>query len=61
LWSVNCKYFILNIIGQQAYQLIDKIQMHPAARGALVAVKRRAMNRSTKLRMSLYLYMQLIN
>jgi hypothetical protein len=61
LWSVNCKYFIPNVISQQAYQFIDKIYMHLTASGTLVTVKRRAMNQSIKLRTSPYLYMQLIN
>jgi hypothetical protein len=47
LWSVNCKYFIPNVIGQQACRFIGKIRMRIAARSAPVAVKRKAVNRST--------------
>jgi hypothetical protein len=52
LWSVNCNY-IPNVIGQQAYWFIVKIRIRLAADGAPVAVKRRAVNRWTKVRASL--------
>jgi hypothetical protein len=50
LWAVNCNYFIPNVIGQQAYWVIGKIRMRPAAGGAPVA-----MNRSTNVKASLYI------
>jgi hypothetical protein len=34
----------------------SRIRMRPAARGAPVGVKRRAVNRSTKVRTSLYIH-----
>jgi hypothetical protein len=49
LWSVNCRYFIPIVIGHQSYWFIGKTRMHLAARGEPVAVKRRAMNQSTKI------------
>jgi hypothetical protein len=48
MWSVNCNYFIPNVIGQQAYWFIGKIRMRFAAGGAPAAVKRRAVNPPTK-------------
>jgi hypothetical protein len=36
LWSVNCNYFISNVIGQEAYWFIGKIHMRLAAGGAPV-------------------------
>jgi hypothetical protein len=54
---------ILNIIGHQAYWFIGKIHMRLAAGGAPVAIKRRAMNQSTKFKNSvcvcvcMYVYM----
>jgi hypothetical protein len=53
LWSVNCNYFIPNVIGQQAYLFTGKICMRLAAGSAVIAVKRIAVNRSTKLRTAL--------
>jgi hypothetical protein len=50
---VNCNYFIPNDICQQAYWIIGKICMRLAAGDAPVTVKRRALNRSTKVRTSL--------
>jgi hypothetical protein len=49
LWSVNCNYFIRNVIGQQESWFIGKIRIRLAAGGAPVAVKRRVVNRSTKI------------
>jgi hypothetical protein len=51
---MNCNYFIPNVISQQAYRFIDKIRMHLATVGAPVALQRRAVNRSTKIRTSLF-------
>jgi hypothetical protein len=53
LWSVNSNYFIFNVIGQLVYWFMGKIRMRFAAGGAPVAVKHRAVNRSTKVRISL--------
>jgi hypothetical protein len=44
---------IPNVIGHQAYWFIGKIRMGLVAGGAPVVVKRRAVNRSTKVRTSL--------
>jgi hypothetical protein len=55
LWSVNCNYFVPNVTGQDAYWFIGKIRLHPAADDAPVAMKRRAVNRSTKIRTSPYI------
>jgi hypothetical protein len=55
LWSVNCNDFIPNVIGQQAYWFIGKIHMRLAASSALVTIKCRSMNQSTKVRTSLYM------
>jgi hypothetical protein len=54
LWSMNCKYFIPNVIGLQAYWFIGKIGMYLATSSAPVAVKSRAVNCSTKTRTSLW-------
>jgi hypothetical protein len=53
-WSMNCNYFITNVIGQQVYWFICKILMNLAAGGALVAVNCRALSWSTKVKSSLY-------
>jgi hypothetical protein len=42
LWSVNCNYFIPNVICQQAYWITGKIRMRLGANRAPVTVKRRA-------------------
>jgi hypothetical protein len=47
---VNINYFILNVIGQQAYWFTGKIRMRLAAGGAQFALKRRALKRPTKVR-----------
>jgi hypothetical protein len=52
LWSVNCN-FIPNVIGQQAYWFIGNIRIRLAAGSSPVTVKRRAVNRSTKVKTSL--------
>jgi hypothetical protein len=46
----------LNSKRYQAYCFIGKIHMRLTAGGGPVAVKRRAVNRSTKLRTSLYIH-----
>jgi hypothetical protein len=56
LWSLNCNYFIPNVIAQQAYWFISKICVRLAAGGAPVAVKRRSMTKSTNVRTFLYNY-----
>jgi hypothetical protein len=50
------KNFISNVTGRQARCFIGKIRMRLAARGAAVVVKRKTVNRSTKLRTSLDLH-----
>jgi hypothetical protein len=49
LRSVNCSYFIPNIISQQAYWFISKIRICLAAGSALAALKHSTMNQSTKV------------
>jgi hypothetical protein len=51
---VKCNYFIQKVIDLQAYGFIGKIRIRLEAGGASVAVKRRAMYRSTKVRTLLY-------
>jgi hypothetical protein len=55
LGSVNCNYFILNVIGQKTYRFVGKIRMRLAAGGAPIAVKRSALNPSTKVAIPLYI------
>jgi hypothetical protein len=55
IWSVNCNYFIPKVIGQQVYWFIGNVRVLLAAGGALVAVKRSAVNRSAGVRTFLYL------
>lgn len=50
---MDCIYFIPKVTGQQAYRFIGKNHMRFAAGGAPAAVKRRAENRSTKVRTSI--------
>jgi hypothetical protein len=53
LRSMNCKYFIPNVIGQQAYWFIGKIRTRLAVGGAPVAVIRSAVNWSTQVKTSM--------
>jgi hypothetical protein len=46
---VNCNYFILNVIGQQAYWFTSRIRVRLAAGVAPVAVKRSAVNPAIKV------------
>jgi hypothetical protein len=50
LWSVRCKYLILNVIDRQALWFIGKIRTRLAASGAPVAVKRRAGETANKIK-----------
>jgi hypothetical protein len=54
LLSVNCNYFIPNVIDKQALCIIGEIHNRIAAGVAPVVLKRSAVNRSTKERTSLY-------
>jgi hypothetical protein len=49
LWSVNCNFFIPNIIRQQVHWFISKIHICLAAGSALAAMNHSTMNRSTKV------------
>jgi hypothetical protein len=48
LWSVNCNYFIPNVIGRKVGWVTGKTRMGLAASSAPVAVRRRAVNSSSK-------------
>jgi hypothetical protein len=50
LWSVNCNYFITNVIGYHACWFIGKICTCITASGALVAVKCKAMEPVNKVK-----------
>jgi hypothetical protein len=53
---VNCNDFIPNVTGQNAYLFNGRISIRLTAGGAPVAVKPRAVNRSTNVITSLYYY-----
>jgi hypothetical protein len=50
IWSVNCNYFIPNVIGRQACWFIGKIRVRLAAGGAPVVVKRRSVESINKVK-----------